>query len=175
MTRRRSTSDDERALFEAAFKDTVPLATPGPSTRKPAKTKAALPHAKRAIPHSAPPPSGLDGRTAERLRRGVLAPQGRLDLHGLTEDSAHRALLTFIAGAAARGLRLVIVVTGKGAKATAPDEPFDLARLGRGVLRTMTPRWLAQPELARFVADVRSAHRSHGGAGALYVYLRKAR
>jgi len=166
MTRRRSTSEEERILFEAAFKDSVPLAKPGSTPRKTAKSKAAQSPSRTA---------GLDGRTAERLRRGAIEPQGRLDLHGLTENSAHRALVTFIAGAAARGLRLVIVVTGKGAKTPAPDEPFDLARLGRGVLRTMTPRWLAQPELARFVADVRSAHRSHGGAGALYVYLRKPR
>ncbi len=67
------------------------------------------------------------------------------------------------------------MVTGKGAKDPAPDEPFDMERNARGVLKTMTPRWLAEPELAPLVADVRSAHRSHGGAGALYVYLRKNR
>jgi len=66
-------------------------------------------------------------------------------------------------------------VTGKGLKPSAPDEPFDLEldRRARGVLRAMVPRWLEEPDLAGFVADVRSAHRRHGGAGALYVYLRK--
>ena len=55
--------------------------------------------------------------------------------------------------------------------------PFDLEldRRTRGILRAMVPRWLREPALVRFVADVRAAHRRHGGAGALYVYLRKQR
>ena len=67
------------------------------------------------------------------------------------------------------------MVTGKGTP-PAPDAPFDLElnSRARGVLKTLAPRWLQEPGLARFVADVRSAHRKHGGAGALYVYLRKA-
>ena len=94
----------------------------------------------------------------------------------MTENVAHRALATFLRGAASRGLRLVIIVTGKGARAAAPDEPFDLERetSRRGVLKTMTPRWLREPDLAPFIAEMRPAHRSHGGDGALYIYLRKA-
>ena len=89
--------------------------------------------------------------------------------------SVHRWLL--LRAASARKLRLILIVTGKGRKQPRPDEPFDLELEGRarGVLRTMTPRWLAEPELAGFVADVRPSHRRHGGDGALYVYLRKAR
>ncbi len=169
----RAPSAEERELFEAAFKDVTPLRVQPPA--KPTPLKPMLP---------APPPptrrnqpSGLDGRTAERLKRGALTPEARLDLHGMTETAAHRALTTFVRGASVRGLRLVIVVTGKGAKPTAPDEPFDLEldRRTRGVLKTMTPRWLGEPALADLVADVRSAHRKHGGTGALYVYLRKSR
>ena len=171
MKRRREASAEERALFEAALKDAAPL-------KKPAKVKP-KPGIAKAKPERrgfrAPVERGLDGNTAERLRRGALEPEARLDLHGMTEAVAHRALVTFIRSAFARGLRLVLVVTGKGLKAPAPDAPFDLEldMRTRGVLKTMTPRWLADPELSGFVADVRAAHRRHGGAGALYVYLRK--
>lgn len=161
MTRKRSVSEEERRLFETAYREATPLA--------PALLKKIVPEAKmRATP------GGLNGRTAERLNRGEVDPQARLDLHGMTERAAHGALVTFIRGAWSRGLRLVIVVTGKGAKAAAPDEPFAMDSR-RGILKSLTPRWLAEPELAGLVADVRSAHRSHGGDGALYVYLRKNR
>jgi DNA-nicking Smr family endonuclease len=179
MSRKRAPSDEERELFESTFSDVKPpskkaVFTTKPATPKPKPTPAIPPAPVRA-PSSKP--TGLDGRTAERLRRGMLEPEARLDLHGLTEETAHRALMIFLRSAAARGLRLVIVVTGKGLKPSAPDEPFDmeLNQRTRGILKTMTPRWLAEPELAHFVADVRTAHRRHGGAGALYVYLRKSR
>ena len=160
-------------MFEAALRGAKALdrqppsskLTPRPGPKQQAKTAT---ETRRA-------PSGIDGRTAERLRKGALEPDAKLDLHGLTEDSAHRALVTFLRGALSRGARLALVVTGKGLKPSAPDEPFDLEldRRTRGVLRAMVPRWLEEPDLAGFVADVRSAHRRHGGAGALYVYLRK--
>jgi DNA-nicking Smr family endonuclease len=163
MTRRR-VSDDERALFEDAFNGTIPL-------KKPIPKKAV---AKPAPKIAAPPPqfSGIDGGTDRGLRKGALAPDARLDLHGMTESAAHRALVTFVRGAGGRGLRLLLIVTGKGA-ADPPDAPFDLGARKRGVLKTMTPRWLRESELAPFVADIRAAHRRHGGNGALYVYLRK--
>jgi DNA-nicking Smr family endonuclease len=174
----RPPSAEERELFVETFKDAKALVK-----RKPAAPKAATPKPAPALP---PVPtaaaqvqrratSGLDGNTADRLRRGELDPQARLDLHGMTESTAHRALVTFLRAASVRGLRLVLIVTGKGGKPAAPDEPFDfeLGGRARGVLNAMTPRWLAEPELAGFVADVRSSHRRHGGAGALYVYLRK--
>ena len=93
----------------------------------------------------------------------------------MTEASAHRALLVFVKGAQARGLKLVLVVMGKGVREDVADAPFglDLARRPRGVLKTMTPRWLKERDLEHLVADVRHAHRRHGGEGALYVYLRK--
>jgi DNA-nicking Smr family endonuclease len=175
MSRRRAVSEDERILFEHSFRNAIPLMPLDGKLKKTGGKKAEIEKpvsAKRSALHR---PSGLDGNTAERLRRGDLEPQARLDLHGLTERAAHRALITFIHAAFARGMRLVIVVTGKGLKPAASDEPFDLEldSRRRGVLKNMAPRWLSEPELARCVADVRSAHRSHGGTGALYVYLRK--
>lgn len=164
MTGKRTVTDEERALFEQGFKEARPLADPT-SASKPART------AKSHETHT-----GVDGRTAERLRRGTMEPDARLDLHGFTEAAAHGALITFLRSAQMRGHRLVLVVTGKGTRKPDPYAPFDLeldAR-SRGVLKTAVPRWLKEPALAGIVADMREAHRKHGGAGALYVYLRKA-
>ena len=161
MTRKRPISAEERAQFEAAFREATPIV---PSLMK-----------RKALPEKAKPtPGGINGRTAERLKRGELEPEARLDLHGMTERAAHGALATFVRSAWSRGLRLVIVVTGKGGKAPEADAPFEMDSR-RGVLRDTAPRWLREPELASLVADVRTAHRSHGGAGALYVWLRKNR
>jgi DNA-nicking Smr family endonuclease len=179
--KKRLPSGEERELFEEVLKDAKPLkgkTRPRGKVAKPDKAPAAV---KPVPPIELPParlrtgPSGLDGRTADRLRRGQLEPEARLDLHGLTEASAHRALLTFVKGAQARGLKLVLVVTGKGVREDVADAPFgmELARRPRGVLKMMTPRWLRERDLEHLVAVVRNAHRRHGGEGALYVYLRK--
>ena len=172
MTRRkRETSEEERTLFRETFRD----ARPHLPTAKPAKKKEAAKEESKPPARPRPAHTGVDGGTSERLRRGQLEPQSRLDLHGMTEAAAHRALARFIPSAHAQGERLVLVVTGKGLKQPAADEPFDLElhMRSRGVLRTMVPRWLKDAALAPLVADVRAAHRKHGGGGALYIYLRK--
>jgi DNA-nicking Smr family endonuclease len=158
----RKTTEEERELFHKSFGETRPLA---PAVRRAPDTKAAQLGA-----------TGVDGNTDERMRRGLLEPEARLDLHGITEKDAHRTLLLFLKGAQARGHKLVLVVTGKG-RALDPDAPFDLElnRRSRGVLRTAVPRWLNEREFAGLVAGTRAAHRRHGGDGALYIYLRKAR
>lgn len=167
--RRRTATDEERALFEHVLRGGDPV-----EPAKPAKAKVEI-----AVPTTPRPPrrpTGIDGRTAERLRKGLIAPGASLDLHGFTENAAHAALTTVLRDAAKRGVRLVLVVTGKGSKPES-QEPFSLGLEGRarGILRTMVPRWLSEPQLVKLVADVRTAHRSHGGAGAYYVYLRKDR
>ena len=176
MTRRkRETSEEEKALFRETFRDVRPHLPPA------AKKSAEKSDKKKDEPKPAPRPrpahTGVDGRTSERLRRGQLEPDSKLDLHGLTEAAAHRTLERFLQNAHARGSRLVLVVTGKGLKQAAEDEPFDLElhMRSRGVLRTMVPRWLKEPTMAPLVADVRTAHKRHGGGGALYIYLRKSR
>ena len=168
--KKRAATEEERALFEAVLRGADPSEESG--------TKAESATEAKPLPKPPPPrirPSGIDGRTAERLRKGAIEPDAKLDLHGLTEDAAHRALIAFLRSAGARGARLVLVITGKGLKPSVPDEPFDLEldRRTRGVLRAMVPRWLQEPQALRLVADVRTAHRRHGGGGALYVYLRK--
>lgn len=175
MTRRkRETSEEEKTLFRETFRDVRPHLAPAAkktATKKEPKEAAE----KESKPSPRLHTAGLDGRTSERLRRGQLEPQSRLDMHGMTEAAAHRALERFLFTAHAQGARLVLVVTGKGLKQPGDDEPFDLElhMRSRGVLRTMVPRWLKEAVLAPLVADVRAAHRRHGGSGALYIYLRK--
>jgi DNA-nicking Smr family endonuclease len=167
---RRITTDDERELFRAVISGRSPIK----------KAKAPASEVVSVKPKKAtavPLPSGVDGRTSEKLRRGAVSPDAKLDLHGLTEQVAHHVLSAFLQAAFQRGDRLVLVVTGKGVRIPDPHAPFDMELAGRarGVLKTMVPRWLAEPALARLIADRRSAHRRHGGEGALYIYLRKTK
>lgn len=116
----------------------------------------------------APDTPGLDRNTARRLARGQRSPDAVLDLHGMTADRAHAALNRFIHDSANAGLRCVLVVTGKG-------RGEDGGHRGDGVLRRETPRWLGVAPLAARVVGVFEAHPRHGGAGALYVYLKRQR
>jgi DNA-nicking Smr family endonuclease len=160
---RRKTTHEERVLFEETIAEARPLAPVAPAT-----VPAVHKH------KAAPGVSGLDGRTDEKLRRGLLEPDARLDLHGFTERDAHHALLLFLRTAQMRRHKLVLVITGKGAR-LAPDAPFDmeLNYRSRGILKAVVPRWLREPSFAGIVAGTRAAHNKHGGEGALYVYLRK--
>ncbi|SDY39538.1 DNA-nicking endonuclease, Smr domain [Jannaschia faecimaris] len=114
-------------------------------------------------------PLRMDSKTHQRMRAGKLRPEAKLDLHGMTLDVAHPALTRFILSAQAEGKRLVIVVTGKG-KAK-PDHGPIPTRLG--VLKHQVPQWLRLAPLSGVVLQVTEAHRSHGGSGAYYVYLRR--
>lgn len=113
-------------------------------------------------------PRRMDAKTFGKLRKGQVRPEGRIDLHGMTVDEAHTALIAFVLSRQARGNRLVLVITGKG-KGEGP------APVERGVLRRQVPHWLSLPPLAGAVMDVTPAHRRHGGEGAFYVYLRRLR
>lgn len=121
-----------------------------------------------------PQPPRLDARRADRLARGRIAPEARIDLHGMTLAEAHPALTGFLSRARGRGLRLVLVITGKGAD---PDDAAETGPIpaGRGVLRRQVPHWLRQPPLDALIVETRPAHPRHGGAGALYVWLRRPR
>ena len=172
--------EDEKALWQAAMQDVRPLKKPRPGPPPaPQPPSSSLPPVK-PMPPSAPPvsppplrsppelehgrASGLDRRSAERLRRGRLPIDGRLDLHGLTQAVAAERLAEFIAGGQAAGKRCLLVITGKG-----------LARDGGGILREQVPRWLNQaPNRARVLA-FDYAQPQHGGMGAIYVLLRRRR
>ena len=155
---RRTTSDEERKLFEKTFKEGRPIKLAAP--RKVA--------AKKPIANG---PSGINGATQERLRRGLMEPDARIDLHGMTQEAAHRTLFTWLRSAHRSGHRLVLVITGKGNPKNDENAPWMMSP--HGVLKQMVPRWLKEAELAALIANVRTAHAKHGGAGALYVYLRK--
>lgn len=116
-------------------------------------------------------PITMDRKAYGKLKRGKLAPEARIDLHGMTVDRAHGALSGFIMRAHGDGKRLVLVITGKGRRSDA-DGPIPVRQ---GVLRHNVPHWLTIPPLAGLVMQVTNAHNRHGGGGAYYVYLRRAR
>jgi DNA-nicking Smr family endonuclease len=114
-------------------------------------------------------PLQMDARTHGKMTRGKLAPQARIDLHGLTLAEAHPELIRFVLNAQAQGLRLVLVITGKGKRR---DDTGPIPQR-MGALRHQVPQWLRLPPLGPAVLQVTEAHLKHGGSGAYYVYLRK--
>lgn len=162
-------TEEDAALWRGVMKNTAPLRggaagrTPPPDA--PADP-AAVPKARAARRGGASAPSsgGVDRRTQQRLRRGQIPIDSRLDLHGMTQTQAHSALTHGLAAAQARGERCVLAITGKG--------EIDGER---GVLRRSTPRWLREGQNAARVLDIAPARARDGGAGAFYVYLRKVR
>lgn len=153
---------------------TMPPEIHRPSPRR-AASQTSFHSAPDAVSSLGPGAPGLDKRTAERLRKGRTAPQARIDLHGMTADRAHGALIHFIENASRSGLRCVLVITGKGAPAYRDHDDAGFMQGGRGVLRRHAPRWLRMPPLAGLIVDVYQAHPRHGGDGALYVYLKRKR
>ncbi len=122
-----------------------------------------------ALPETPAAPLQMDAKTHGKMTRGKLAPEARIDLHGLTLSEAHPELIGFILNAQSAGLRLVLVITGKGKRG--PDIGPIPHRMG--VLRHQVPQWLRQPPLGPATLQVTEAHLKHGGSGAFYVYLRR--
>jgi DNA-nicking Smr family endonuclease len=117
-------------------------------------------HKKAPRPPAAAPLQIIEPGRKRRLTRERDPIDLRLDLHGLDQDRARAALISFLTRAQADGVRAVLVITGKGYS-------------GDGVLRRRTPEWLSDPALRHVVAGVSEAHRRHGGEGALYVALKR--
>lgn len=181
--------EDDLALWRQATRDIRPLerarpmsekktprssaGTTGGMSPKPAfapdvskapdmpKTMANAGHLARPAPS---PSLELDAATDRRLRRGQLAIEGRLDLHGDTRAEGYAELAEFIANSHEAGRRCLLVITGRG----------DVAG-ERGVLRRNLPQWLGGPSLRPYVLGVSPAQPKHGGLGAFYVLLRKGR
>jgi DNA-nicking Smr family endonuclease len=158
---------DERSLWREAMRDVMPLRSANlgaPSDGEPPPDPlrdAPLPRKRgRVKPGSSSeaPNPGLDRRSAQRLKRGQMAIAARLDLHGMTQDEAHRALHRFITHSAGARRRNLLVITGKS-----------------GVLHGAVPRWLDEPELRALVLAKERAQAKDGGSGALYVLLRRQR
>lgn len=161
----RVTPLNPRAAEPAPPRQTAPNGTPAPP-----RPSAPPPQPKAPRP-AAPGPIQMDAKAHKRLTRGRMEPEARLDLHGMTLAQAHGSLTQFILASRAAGRRLVLVITGKGKlrEDTGPIPPQT------GLLRRQVPLWLREPPLAGTVLDITEAHRKHGGSGALYVYLKRAR
>lgn len=112
----------------------------------------------------------LDAGWDQRLLKGTATPDRSIDLHGHTLSSAHSLLNRSLGDAIRQGARLVLVVTGRPAR----DNPR-MPPTGRGVIRASVADWIAASPYAGHVAAIRNAHPRHGGAGALYLILRRAR
>ena len=123
-----------------------------------------------AVRRKIPPLAPLERRLRQKLSRGRVAPDAAIDLHGLTRHEAFVALHRFLAQAQRDGAKLVLVVTGKGRGAGGLFEDE-----AAGVLRRSVPQWLRGPEYHSIVVGFEEASRPHGGAGALYVRLRRRR
>ncbi|TGD67238.1 DNA mismatch repair protein MutS [Tabrizicola sp. WMC-M-20] len=198
MARRRTLRPDEAELWQAVTRTARAMHSNGAEILHPAEkieaSKAftveetarppfapfrmgekAAPLAPRKPGVPAPKPSEsalqMDAKAYGRMTRGKLVPEARIDLHGLTLAQAHPELNRFILNAHAQGLRLVLVITGKG-KAK-PDHGPIPTRIG--ALRHQVPQWLRQSSLGAMVLQVAESHAKHGGSGAFYVYLRRAR
>lgn len=174
--RRRVLSAEERVLWTTVTKSIAPLresSKSGDDGGSVSGTVQPKPSATRPPPI---PPSPADRkhlplaplgrRMKQRVARGKEGIDGRLDLHGLTQVDAHATLLRFLRTASSRGARLVLVITGKGARAGDGE---------RGVLKRQVPLWLGLPEFRALIVGFEDAHVAHGGEGALYVRVRRSK
>jgi DNA-nicking Smr family endonuclease len=184
--RRRALSEEERALWESVAKQTKPLRKKPRPAKGPEKAQE-KPSAEEAVaiarasvtspPRPAttprmtkpepPPLAPLGRRERSQISRGRKEIDARIDLHGMTQTRAHRALSDFLQRAHFNGFTFVLVITGKG-KITGRESE-------RGVLRRQVPQWLSLPEFRTMVVGFEEAHIGHGGEGALYVRIRRSR
>ena len=168
-------TDEDRVLWNLVARSATPLkgrkqvAAPEPAVISMAEALAeTIPQPPK--PYPAPivakrnplGQSALDRPTHDKIAAGRLPIEGRVDLHGLTQDQAYGLLLSFLGRAHANGIRYVLVITGKGSSSG-----------GDGVLRRAVPGWLATAPFRPLVSSHDHAARHHGGAGALYVRLRR--
>jgi DNA-nicking Smr family endonuclease len=175
---RRALTADEHALWSNVTRSIAPLRRRRPAEAaaeaaepEPARPAPPVPVARTPAPPApprAPSMAPIDRKLKQRLARGREAIDASIDLHGLTQAEAHAALAHFLRRSRAHGARLVLVITGKGARG-------DDFAADRGVLRRQVPLWLRSPELRDYVIGFDQAHVVHGGEGALYVRLRRRR
>jgi len=179
MRRKRSLSEEERKLWEGVARQVKPLRK-SPLVMRPHAAEPETPAAAPSVPvraaspvkisppprPQAPPLAPIGRRERAQLSRGKKEIDARIDLHGMTQTRAHRALFGFLQRAHHEGFTFVLVITGKG-KIGGESE--------RGVLRRQVPQWLALPEFRTLVVGFEEAHIGHGGEGALYVRVRRAR
>jgi DNA-nicking Smr family endonuclease len=179
--RKRGLSEEEVMLWESVAKQVKPLRkrhrAPKPPVASPETEAKAAPKPVASVkpppaplispPRPEPPPLAPIGRRERsHLSRGRKEIDARLDLHGMTQTRAHRALFGFLQRAHHDGLTFVLIITGKGKMGSESE---------RGVLRRQVPLWLSLPEFRALVVGFEEAHIGHGGEGALYVRVRRSR
>jgi DNA-nicking Smr family endonuclease len=167
-------TDEDRVLWNLVAKSATPLKgrktveAETPKTAAEEKMPSAAAAAAATAQAPAPPKRQhithvLDRPTLDKLSKGKLPIEGRVDLHGMTQSEAHALLLSFLQRAHASGVRYVLVITGKG-----------FSSGGDGVLKRQVPAWLSTPPFRALVSSHDLAARNHGGEGALYIRLRKS-
>jgi DNA-nicking Smr family endonuclease len=166
-------TDEDRVLWSLVARSTTPLKGRKPieppiepvTTMEQAMAEPPA-QASRPVPQRPTRPTlhqtALDRPTHDKLAAGRLPIEARVDLHGLTQDQAYALLHSFLARAHSAGVRYVLVITGKGTSSG-----------GDGVLKRAVPGWLGTAPFRMLVSGLDPAARGHGGAGALYVRLRK--
>ena len=179
---RRTVSEEEARLFRHAMRGVStksgepvePFSGPRAEgqTPPPRRAPAPLPNPKRTqqLPRlEAGQTAGIDRRTADRFTKGRMPVEAALDLHGMGQDQAHRALIAFVHRARSQGLRSVLVITGKGRRSA--DDGFGR----KGTLKAATPGWLNEPGVREHVLSFSAARPKDGGDGALYILLKRTR
>ena len=184
----RGLSPDEAALWRRVAATVTPMHPKRAVTAPATKTSEELPpppakRVKGRVPPPRPEPEpivatkrplttgGLDSSWDRKLGRGPIQPDVTIDLHGLTLAMAHDRLNGGIAQALALGARVILLIAGKHR----PVPGNDLRGEKRGAIRAKLLDWLAASPHAGHIASVRPAQPRHGGDGAVYIVLRKAR
>ncbi len=174
------TPEDDKNLWNLMTQDVKPLHPEKPSaqkpesqskssktaTPKPQKLKDPIPQTRAVVEKS----REIDKNTKDKLVKGKLKIEKRIDLHGMRQEEAFQSLKKFVESAHSSGNRLVLVITGKGAQSVNPEHWMEDAR---GVLKRKFPSWMEQSPFKNIVLQYHHARPRDGGDGAFYVYLRK--
>jgi len=162
-----------------AVKAGVPRPRPTAEAEKPAAKGRPAHVPEKAHPQARPRPASktpdlqlFDRNSMRKLRGGRAEIEARVDLHGMRQDEAHAALRSFLFSCHRRGLRFVLVITGKGKTISRSPSDEGYGERERGILKRNVPRWLDEPELRAVVVSFTVAAIQHGGEGAIYVHLR---
>jgi DNA-nicking Smr family endonuclease len=160
------------ALKSALPKPKLAVPPEQPVIKHPAGS--ARPEAIAVKPPRAPAPdlSLFDRNSARKIRGGRVEIEARVDLHGMRQHEAHVALRGFLLSCQSRGLRYVLIITGKGKAMGSDATHAGEGDRERGVLKRNVPRWLEEPDLRAVVVSFTTAAIQHGGEGAIYVHLR---
>ncbi|HEX7782453.1 MAG TPA: Smr/MutS family protein [Sphingobium sp.] len=182
MAGRRLTAEERAAWAKVArsVRSGHPLSSLEPAPPTPSSATKHSASARTSLTQVKPPPAApeatkrpaevLDGSWERQIRGGRIVPEQSIDLHGHTLSAAHQRLNHFLAFAIAQEVRVVLVITGR------PRNPTENSGgRTRGAIRAEIGHWLAHGPHAGSIASVRTAHPRHGGAGALYIILRRKR